>query len=116
MEVSQLEMWDRLLGFSVLPLLGRELSPAHGTKSPQCKASCNTAPSMALWAACVRLWELLIPVLLQHPCLGSGDRNANLSVSAKADCKDLLMYTAVVGAALLLMFTILNLSSGIDAF
>lgn len=34
-----------------------------------------------------------------YPCLGSGDRNANLSVSAKADCEDLLTYTAVVCSA-----------------
>lgn len=44
------EVWDRLLGFKVLPLLGRLLSPAHDTNSPQCKA-----PSTASWAACVRL-------------------------------------------------------------
>lgn len=47
--VGSVEVWDRLLGFKILPLLGRVLSMAP---SPQCKAPCNRAPcGLLVWGS-----------------------------------------------------------------
>lgn len=108
------EVWDLLLGFKVF--LAGCLSSARGTSSAKCKVTCDSPFHGLVNCLCESLGAAYYSATAISVLMKRGRGNANLSVSAKMYCKSLLMYTAVVGTTLLLMFNIPNPSSGIDAF